>query len=174
MTFDRDKLELEWTKQREDFDRFVEEANAISADLSYLLAKSNPPASQSSIALVRALCDSVGAISMLPLECISLVKMFAFGAEFYQCKKQVLRQCAREQYRNYSRLPGKIVLQHYAKVGERVRLSYSHDRHGVISSKDCDHGTEIAVTWDDGTTWGDASGGLKCGKKDCYSLVYDN
>jgi hypothetical protein len=109
MPFDPDKLKLEWTKQREDFDRFVEEANALSADLSYLLAKSNPPASQSSIEVVRALCDSVGAISMLPLECISLVKKFAFGTEFYQYKYQVLSQCVREQYRNYSRLPGKIV-----------------------------------------------------------------
>ena len=114
-----------------------------------------------------------------------LICDLAFGSitDYADC---LFKQLVAEQRHNYGRLPGKVVLHYKARVGERARESrypsascsdfwYSHQRNlrrGVIASIDCDHGTEIAVNWDDGTTSGYSIGGLKCGKKGGYGLVY--
>eukprot|EP00984_Skeletonema_dohrnii_P023171 scaffold12250_cov150-Skeletonema_dohrnii-CCMP3373.AAC.1 len=174
-------LKLEQERRCLAFCSVLREAHLISNDLSSLIEKKAPPASQSSIAAVNAARTSIKAIA-LPIECVKLICDFAVGSVV----NYVFRKCLAEQRRRYSRLPGKIVLQNKAQVGERVRRNFypvfsspnlklpqNSLQRGVIISKDCDHGTEIAVKWDNGTVSGNTNGGLKCGKKGQYALVYE-
>jgi|SaaInl74LU_5_DNA_1037368.scaffolds.fasta_scaffold29111_1 hypothetical protein len=174
-------LKLEQERRCLTFCSVLREARLISNDLSSLIEKKAPPASQSSIAAVNAVRTPIKAIA-LPLECVK--RICDFAVDTGSVVNYVFRKCLAEQWRRYSRLPGKIVLQNKAKVGERVRrrfrfsspnlkLPQNNLQRGVIISKDCDHGTEIAVKWDNGTVSGDANGGLKCGKKGQYALVYE-
>ena len=177
MPFDKHELKPEREKRCLAFCNVLRETDLVSSDLSSLLDKNAPPASQSSIAAVRAICTSIKAIP-LPSECTKLICDFAFDG--LSLAKDLFKRYLTEQRRRYSRLPGNIVFQHEANVGERVRvrlhcwqLSQRNLNRGTIISKDCDHGTEIAVRWDDGTVSGNTDVGLKCGKKGIYSLVYD-
>lgn len=183
MPFDIAALKLQRERQCLAFSSVLHEAHLISTDLSYLLAKDTPPASKSSITTLEKLQTSIKAIS-LPTECVKLICDFAFKVD----ATLMLRECIMEQHRKYSRLPGKIVFNSEAKVGERVRESrwpshwYGYEsilsskgklRSGIITSLDCDHNSEVAVEWDDGTKYGNTLAGIKCGKKGKYGLVYD-
>ena len=180
------RLKLEREKRCLAFCSVLREAHLVSSDLSSLLSKIAPPASQSSIAAVMGVQASIKAIS-IPPECAKLVCNFAFGGTTDHADS-LLRKCISEQMCQYSRLPGKLVFYNKALAGERVReskypwIGYGKyfgwrsrgvRRFGTIARTDCDHGTEVAVAWDDGTVSGDALGGLKCGKKGVYRLVYD-
>ena len=176
MPFDPTLLKLEhqklWEKQCLAFCSVLRESNLISADLSLLLTKKDPPAAQSTIAAVTAARNSIKAL-YLPMESAKIICEFAFGFS----RDNVLMHCVARQRRHYSRLPGKIVLRERARIRERVRESYclysgEVGRVGTIISLHCDSGTEIAVRWDDGSVNGNLRGGLKCGKKGRYDLVY--
>jgi len=180
MPFDVNELKLEREKRCLAFCSVLREAHLVSSDLSSLLGNTAPPASQSSIAAVRATQTSVKAIS-LPTENVKLICDFAFA---HSDADDLLRKCVAEQIKYYSRLPGKIVFQGPARVGERVReskykrigqgnINRGNMKRGAIISKDGDDWTEIAVRWDDGTVDGNEMVGLKCGKKGFYALVYD-
>ena len=150
MPFDKHELKPEREKRCLAFCNVLREADLVSSDLSSLLDKNAPPASQSSIAVVRVICTSIKAISP-PSECAKLICDFAF--DDFSLAKDLFKKCIAEQRRRYSRLPGNIVFQHEANVGERVRLhslrlSQRNLNCGTIISKDCDQGTEIAVRWD--------------------------
>lgn len=180
-----DAVLLKQTRERQclAFCSVLYESRLVSDDLSVLLAKNDPPAAQSTIAAVANVRNSIKAI-YLPPETAKLTCDLAFGSsgDYSDC---MFQKCIEEQRRCYSRIPGKIVLQDQAKVGERVRESrYPHKGYhgwvrprnlarGTITSLDCDHGSEMAVEWDDGTVSGNRTGGLKCGKKGSYRLVYD-
>ena len=176
-----DARKLERQQQCLAFCMVLHEIDLVTSDLASLLAKQDPPAAHSTIAAVEAVYRSIPAV-WLPLEPTKMICDFAFGEPSNDDK---FRNCIEKQRRNYSRLPGDIVLQGNAMVGERVRASryprfncqhYSVPPcgRGTIVSLDCDGGTEIAVKWDDGSVWGNSMGGLQCGKKGNYRLVYDS
>ena len=116
MPFDIAALKLQRERQCLAFSSVLHEAHLISTDLSYLLAKDTPPASKSSITTLEKLQTSIKAIS-LPTECAKLICDFAFKVD----ATLKLRECIMEQHRKYSRLPGKIVFNSEAKVGDRER-----------------------------------------------------
>ena len=125
------------------------------------------------------------AIAMwIPPEAAKMVCEFAFDKvvnndgmwAFFKTKRD---ECVREQMRCYRRHSGKIVFNNKATVGERIRESRDpcyrskQPRHGTIISLECDHQSEVAVRWDDGSETGDIDAGRKCGKKGFYHLVYE-
>ena len=116
------ELKLEREKRCLAFCSVLREAHLISNDLSFLIEKKAPPASQSSIAAVNTARTSIKAIA-LPLECVKLICDFAVDTG--SVVNYVFRKCLAEQWRRYIRLPGKIVLQNEAKVGERVRRNFT-------------------------------------------------
>lgn len=171
MSFDEHQLKLERQKGILAFCSVLKECYAVSTDVDALVAKKDPPASKSTIAAVIAVRNSIPVIP-LPLECAKKICDFAFGESLHTYRRRKILDGVREQHRLYSRLPGKIVLHHKAKVGERVRYPHRRWPTGTITSLDCDFGSEVAVRWDDANVTGNDAGGLKCGKKGLYQLVY--
>jgi hypothetical protein len=93
----------------------------VAAYLNHLLEKDDPPASKSYISVVVGLLGSFG-VSPLPQECVKSICDFVFGTGLLGFANGKFRDYIQEQHHNYSRLPGKNVLHHMAKVRERVRF----------------------------------------------------